>query len=191
MNFSKALTVFAAAAVLGVLPHVTPVGLSTPAAHATTPAAGSCSDSSGELICNVDSENLSFSQTSSANQITSTVNILASASVGDSVRYENVFTGDDGTIVDALVEVTAVPTGASDVDQDDSGSFGAHPIFMFPGTGSLTVSVDFVDNSDNAVKMQNLQIVVKDLDEDTRVEFAEFSGLTSYTLDTKTDLTVS
>jgi len=191
VKFSKALTVFAAAAVLGVLPHVTPVGLSTPAAHATTPAAGSCSDSSGELICNVDSENLSFSQTSSANQNTSTVNILASASVGDSVRYENVFTGDDGTIVDALVEVTAVPAGGSDVDRDDSESFGAHPILMFPGTGSLTVSVDFVDNSDNAVKMQNLQIVVKDLDEDTRVEFAEFTGLTSYTLDSNTDLTVS
>lgn len=191
MKLSRAIVAFAAAAVLGILAQITPVGLVTPAAHATTPAAGSCSDSSGELICNVDSETLSFSQTSTQNQTTGTVNILASASVGDSVRYENVFTGDDGTIVDALVEVTAVPTGASDVDQDDSGSFGADPILMFPGTGSLTVSVDFVDDSDNAVKMQNLQIVVKDLDKATRVEFAEFTGLTTYTLDSNTDLTVS
>ncbi|MDA8887098.1 putative Ig domain-containing protein [Pontimonas sp.] len=191
MKFSKALIGFAAAVVLGVLPQVTPVGFATPAAYATSIAAGDCSDSSGELICNVDDENLSFSQTSSANQNTATVNILASALVGDSVRYENVFTGDDGTIVDALVEVTAVPTGASDVDRDDSGSFGSHPILMFPGTGSLSVSVNFVDNSDNAVKMQNLQLVVKDLDKDGRIEFAEFTGLTSYTLDTNTDLIAS
>jgi hypothetical protein len=161
-------------------------------AHASTPSAGSCSNSSGEIICNVENEDLSFSRTSSDNQNTTVVDILAAASVGDSARYESVFVGDDGTVVDALVTVTQIPSGSSDVDAyDDGGSWGQDPIIMFPGTGSLSISVDFVDDSDNSVKMQNLQVVVKDIDRASRVEFAQFTGLTRYTLSSSPGTTLN
>ena len=105
-------------------------------AFASSPAAGTCSDSSGELICNVSEEQLDFSETSSPTAVTQT-DLSSSSHIGvglalDSVvRYEAVFTGSDGTVVDALVTIASLPGGAGDstyiMDLDRESAAGIKP----------------------------------------------------------------
>jgi len=167
-------------------------------AFASSPAAGTCSDSSGELICNVSGEQLDFSETSSPTAVTQT-DSSSSSDIGvglalDSVvRYEAVFTGSDGTVVDALVTIDSLPGGAGDstyiMDQDRTSADGIKPIDMSNLRGTLSVEVSFVDDGDGAVKLQNMQVVTKDLDSDGG-ESAEFSGLVSYSLSSGSNIRV-
>ena len=159
-------------------------------AFASSPAAGACSDTSGEVICNVSGEQLDFSRTSSPTAVTQT-DSSSSRDIGvglalDSViRYEAVFTGSDGTVVDALVTIDSLPGGAGDstyiMDQDRASADDIKPIDMSNLQGTLSVEVSFVDDSDSAVKLQNMQVVTKDLDL-AAGESAQFSGLVSYSL---------
>jgi hypothetical protein len=159
-------------------------------AFAQSPAAGTCSDSSGELICNVSGEQLDFSRASLPESKTQTassssVQIGVGLAQGTVVRYENVFTGDDGTVVDALVTIDSLPGGNGDstyiMDQDRASSDGIKPIDMSNLQGTLSVSAAFVNDDDDLIKLQNMQVVTKDLDL-TAGESAKFSGLASYSL---------
>jgi len=159
-------------------------------ASAQSPAAGTCSDSSGELICNVSGEQLDFSRATKPESKTQTassssVQIGVGLALGAVVRYENVFTGNDGTVVDALVTIDSLPGGAGDstyiLDQDRASSDGIKPIDMSNLQGTLSVAVTFVNDDDDLIKLQNMQVVTKDLDS-TAGESAEFSGLVSYSL---------
>ena len=159
-------------------------------ASAQSPAAGTCSDSSGELICNVSGEQLDFSRATKPESKTQTassssVQIGVGLALGAVVRYENVFTGNDGTVVDALVTIDSLPGGAGDstyiLDQDRASSDGIKPIDMSNLQGTLSVAVTFVNDDDGLIKLQNMQVVTKDLDS-TAGESAEFSGLVSYSL---------
>ena len=159
-------------------------------AFAQSPAAGTCSDSSSELICNVSEEQLDFSRASLPESKTQTASsssmqIGVGLALGAVVRYENVFTGNDGTVVDALVTIDSLPGGAGDstyiLDQDRASSDGIKPIDMSNLQGTLSVAVTFVNDDDDLIKLQNMQVVTKDLDS-TAGESAEFSGLVSYSL---------
>ena len=159
-------------------------------ASAQSPAAGTCSDSSGELICNVSGEQLDFSRATKPESKTQTassssVQIGVGLALGAVVRYENVFTGNDGTVVDALVTIDSLPGGAGEstyiLDQDRASSDGIKPIDMSNLQGTLSVAVTFVNDDDDLIKLQNMQVVTKDLDS-TAGESAEFSGLVSYSL---------
>ena len=105
---------------------------------------------------------------------------------GTVIRYENVFTGDDGTVVDALVTIDSLPGGDGDstyiLDQDrtDDG-IGIKPIDMSNLQGTLSVTVSFVNDDDESIKLQNMQVITKDLDS-AAGESAEYSGLVSYSL---------
>ena len=160
-------------------------------AFAQSPAAGTCSDSSGELICNVSERQLDFSRTSSPASKTQTssstgVRIGVGLAQGTVIRYENVFTGDDGTVVDALVTIDSLPGGDGDstyiLDQDrtDDG-IGIKPIDMSNLQGTLSVTVSFVNDDNESIKLQNMRVITKDLDS-TAGESAEYSGLVSYSL---------
>ena len=164
--------------------------LESQCAFAQSPAAGTCSDSSGELICNVSGEQLDFSRASLPESKTQTasssdVNIGVGLAQGTVVRYENVFTGDDGTVVDALVTIDSLPGGNGDstyiMDQDRDSSDGIKPIDMSNLQGTLSVSAAFVNDDDDLIKLQNMQVVTKDLDL-TAGESVKFSGLVSYSL---------
>ena len=167
-------------------------------AFASSPAAGACSDTSGEVICNVSGEQLDFSRTSSPTAVTQISGISGSdigvgLALGSVVRYEAVFMGSDGTVVDALVTIDSLPGGAGDstykMDQDRTSADGIKPIDMGNLQGTLSVEVSFVDDSDSAVKLQNMQVVTKDLDS-TGEESAEFSGLVSYSLSSGSNIRV-
>jgi len=105
---------------------------------------------------------------------------------GTVIRYENVFTGDDGTVVDALVTIDSLPGGDGDstyiLDQDrtDDG-IGIKPIDMSNLQGTLSVTVSFVNDDNESIKLQNMRVITKDLDS-TAGESAEYSGLVSYSL---------
>jgi hypothetical protein len=159
-------------------------------AFASSPAAGACSVSSGEVICNVSGEQLDFSRTSSPTAVTQTsssenLDIGVGLALGSVVRYEAVFTGSDGTVVDALVTIDSLPGGAGNstyiMDQDRDSADGIKPIDMSNLQGTLSVSVAFVNDGNDLIKLQNIQVVTKDLDLGDE-ESAEFSGLVSYTL---------
>jgi hypothetical protein len=159
-------------------------------AFASSPAAGTCSDSSGELICNVSEEQLDFSRASlpeSKTQTASSTNkdIGVGLARGTVIRYEDVFTGDDGTVVDALVTIDSLPGGAGEstyiFDQDRADSDDIKPIDMSNLQGTLSVTVSFVNDDDESIKLQNMQVITKDLDV-AAGESAEYSGLVSYSL---------
>ena len=159
-------------------------------AFASSPAAGTCSDSSGELICNVSEEHLDFSRASLPESKTQTASsttkdIGVGLAQGTVIRYENVFTGDDGTVVDALVTIDSLPVGAGEstyiFDQDRADSDGIKPIDMSNLQGTLSVTVSFVNDDDESIKLQNMQVITKDLDV-AAGESAEYSGLVSYSL---------
>lgn len=159
-----------------------------PVAYATSPAAGSCSNSTGELICNVSGEQLDFSKSSSPAGLTQTssstsVDIGVGLPLGAVVRYEEVFRGDDGTVVDALVTIDALPGNTSGyiLDQDRADAEGIKPIDVSNLQGTLSVGVVFVNDNDDSVKLQNMQVVTKDIDL-SGSESAQFSGLASYSL---------
>ena len=171
---------------------VVPVSSSDSAA--ANPAAGSCSDSTGEWVCNVEGETLSFKTVGSTTQAASSgigPNSFDPAA-GTSIIYKDVFS-DGTTTIDATLSVIS-KTNLDSVDSDRNEDLGTADSIIVDtgGTGETEFTVSFFErSSQQSARLLNVAIVIKDLDGGTQNEFAVFEGLSSYTTLSTTDILVS
>lgn len=136
--------------------------------------------------------------------------IGAGAANGFTYRYDDVFSGVDAiaTVIDVTninsgPNTDTVPNGLFDQFDELSATTGKSinvdiDIFGASGameTGSVSIRIDFVAaDTSNAVTLQNISILVKDIDSR---QYASFAGITSYELSsgtspsTATELVVS
>lgn len=159
------------------------------------PAAGSCSDSTGEWVCNVEGETLSFKTVGSTTQAASSGTIGPNSfdpAAGTSITYKDVFS-DGTTTIDATLSVIS-KTNLDSVDSDRNEALGTADSIIVDtqvgGSTEFTVSF-FERSSGQSARLLNVAIVIKDLDGGTQNEFAVFEGLSSYTTLSTTDILVS
>jgi uncharacterized repeat protein (TIGR02543 family) len=155
------------------------------------PAAGQCSKSTGEWICNVENQNLNFYKTATIEQTTAVGDQTIGDNVvtGSTIRYLDVYINGT-TRIDADITITEV-NGLPELDLGSStASFGKDVIGVnLRTTEVLSFTVDFINAAtDEPVTMLNIDLLVQDLD--TR-EHVQFQGLSSYTLATTNTLSVT
>jgi hypothetical protein len=125
------------------------------------------------------------------------------AATGDTFRYDNVITLDDGTVVDAILTVGSLVNMAETSDRNTDGLRRADDPDGGTGIdvgiygkvsgeeGSASFTIDFIDDADDsAVAVNNVEIYVQDLDFD---QFATFGNPDSFSVsaDPASLLTVS
>ena len=146
---------------------------------------------------NVASGELNFGATPGTND--QPAHIGAGAANGFSYRYDDVFSGVDA--VATVIDVTninsgpntdTVPDGLFDQFDELSSTSGKSinvdiDIFGASGalqSGSVTIRIDFVAaDTTNAVTLQNISMLVKDIDSR---QYATFAGISSYELSSGT-----
>jgi len=193
-KFARTIIATATAISLGLLSQVAPIGISTSVAEAT-PAAGQCSKSTGEWVCNAENQTLTFHELSdgTVQPTAGTGNTIIGARLNSLQTFEYVGVFSDGTItVDADVSITAL-SGRPDLDENDNAAFGKESINVAVSSGEdVSFTVDFLNASTGEpVTMQNIEVLVMDIDGGTQKERAVFQGLASYRLATNTILTVN
>ena len=193
-KFARTIIATATAISLGLLSQVAPIGISTSVAEAT-PAAGQCSKSTGEWVCNAENQVLTFHELSDGTiqPTAGTTNTIIGATLNSLQTFEYVGVFSDGTItVDADVSITAL-TGRPDLDENSNATFGKESINVGISSGEdVSFTVDFLNASTGEpVTMQNIEVLVMDIDGGTQDERAVFQGLASYRLATNTILTVN
>lgn len=171
------------------------VPISSSVSAVANPAAGSCSDSTGEWICNVEGETLSFKTVGSTTQSASPLTVGPNSfnpAAGTSITYKDVFS-DGTTTIDATLSVIS-KTNLDSVDSDRNEPLGTADSIIVDtkvgGSTEFTVSF-FERTSGQSARLLNVAIVIKDLDGATQKEFAVFEGLSSYTTLSTTDILVS
>ena len=164
-RFSRLVIGAGVAALLAFGSHIVPFSPQVSPAHAV--AAGTCSEASGTMTCNVSGETLDFSRIAA----TGTERVATSVFVYGSVKVDARVTIDES--INASLSGTA---------NGVSASIGSNATMAF--------SVDFFDESGAVVLLQNVEILVTDIDGGSQNERAEFSGIASYTLSSDTSLNV-
>lgn len=160
--------------------------------YASTPSAGSCSEETGDWICNVQDQDLSFDEVGSTTQTGSGSDDFDAVNGGEIV-YKNVFI-DGSVAINARLSVTEKTSGIT-IDADES----ADPLGIWTYVGRSVSSdtnteftVEFFEaDSGKAVRLLNVEILVKDIDGYAQEEFAAFRGLNSYVVTTNTVLDVA
>jgi uncharacterized repeat protein (TIGR02543 family) len=155
------------------------------------PAAGQCSKSTGEWICNVENQNLNFNKTATITQTTA----AGAPTIGDSISAPTALTYVDvyingTTRINANVTITNV-NGMPELDAGSfTPDFGAEIIGVrLDSTEDISFTIDFINAATSEpVTMLNIDLLVKDLDPG---EHAQFQGISSYTLATTNTLSVT
>ncbi|MBF2079997.1 MAG: DUF4347 domain-containing protein [Synechococcales cyanobacterium T60_A2020_003] len=123
--------------------------------------------------------------------------------VGAQYRFSNVIT-INGTVVDAILEIKAISAGMSigTIDAVGSGTGASDKAFQPEITKNTTNTAtegyidwqfSFVESGTTTpVELQNFQMTALDLDGGSgRIEFIEFGGFSSYTVNSNTELQVT
>ena len=172
------------------------------ASYASTPSAGNCSEATGDWVCNVENQDLSFKTVGEVTQDPDndpTVEETFDPDAGESIVYRDVFT-DGSVVINARLTVAERSSAELLIDYDFEGDDGIWTYVgdnPFTGTSNTAdtntrYTVEFFEaESGRAVRLINVEILVKDIDGYQKEEFAAFRGLNSYVVTTDTELDVA